>query len=160
MNALSHPQGTTSAFQLTDQQLESFASLGIGDKAARTPSVATVIPFVKEPIARTEHTYVTNRNIPLRIYKNEYDKQPVCPWLMPSKCVVMLGDKSDPRAAVMEKAMGEVPRLIKEFEQDEKRRKQAALSQSESSLGDASSPADGPSSSPKKDETSAKEKDV
>ena len=160
MNALSHPQGTTSAFQLSDKQLKSFASLGTADKAARAPDAVTVIPFVKEKFTRTEHTYVTNQSTPLRIYKNEYDKPPVCPWLMSTKCVVRLGDKSDPRAAIMEKAMKEVPRLMKEFEQDQERHKQAALSQSESSLEDTSSPADGPASSLKKDEPSTNKKDV
>ena len=164
MNALSHPQRESCAFQLSEKQLESFTSLGT--RGGAVDGAVTVIPFVKEPNARTEPTFVTDGNTPLRIYKNEYDKQEVFWWLRQSRCVIRQGDKSDPRAAQMEKAMKEVPRLLKELEQDEQSRQQAALSrqqtapsQSESSLGNAPSPGNDASLSPKKDLPSTKKKD-
>ena len=160
MNAFSHPQRKDRAFQISKQQVEFFASLGMANGSAKSPGAMTAIPFVEEPNARTEPTYVTDEETPLRIYKTEYDKPPVSPWLKRSRCVVMRGDKNDPRSAQMGKAMKEVPRLLKEFEQDQQRRRQAALTQSESSSEDASVPAKDSSLSPEKDPPSSNKKDV
>ena len=66
INAFLHPQNTFDAFQLSEKQIKSFVDVGVD----------TVLPFAKEPDARAERTFVREGEVPLRIYKNEYDKQP------------------------------------------------------------------------------------
>ena len=98
INAFIHPQKTSQAFQLSEKQLNSFADLGAADDVANIPYADTVLPFATEPDARTELTFVKVGEAPLRIYKNEYDKQPVS-WLPEySSCVITEDER-------MEKAM-------------------------------------------------------
>ena len=97
MNAFLHPQRTSSTFQLSEIPIAHFAGLkDLGNPAE------TVLSFAKEPDTRTEKTVVRVVEVPLRIYKIEYDKPPVSHWLARSSCVVRQGD---PGAASFDKAM-------------------------------------------------------
>lgn len=102
INAFMHPQKTSQAFQLSEKQLKSFADLGIADDIANIPCVDTVLPFAEEPDARTELTFVRVGEAPLRIYKNEYDKQPVS-WLpeYPS-CVITENERMTETMKIVE----------------------------------------------------------
>ena len=67
---------------LSDAQLQLFADLGgAGSAAAHHPTgpvgAESFVPFAREPAARTEPTFATLGEGPLRIYKNEYDQRPV-----------------------------------------------------------------------------------
>lgn len=44
----------------------------------RIPSTGNPLPFPREPDAHIEATFARVGEPPLRIYKNEYDKQPTC----------------------------------------------------------------------------------
>ena len=77
INAFLHPQATVNAFQLSENQLKSFADLGTTGETVKTVGAENVLPFVKEPDARTELTFVRAGQAPLRIYKNEYDMPPI-----------------------------------------------------------------------------------
>lgn len=82
-----HPQSTSRAFQLSENQVECFAAL-----SESTASVETILPFAKEADARTERTFVRAEEAPLRIYKTEYDKPDVFNWPTRSSCIVRAGD--------------------------------------------------------------------
>ena len=96
-----HPETTARAFELSDEQLKSFANLGAAGHGAQSVNAETVLPFAKNPDARTELTFGIIGEAPLRIYKNKYDAQPDEAPDMPS-CVVREGDELAERA---EKAM-------------------------------------------------------
>ena len=98
INAFLQPQAKTHAFQLSQNQLKCFANLSIRGDAAKTVGGDQVLPFAQEPHARKECTFVTDEDeAPLRIYKNEYDKQPVAPAGMNSNCVVKMDSKEGKR---------------------------------------------------------------
>lgn len=102
VNAFLHPQRSSRAFQLSVGQLESFANLGRPIDAARSADAETVLPFAKEANARTELTFGSEGEPPLRIYKNEYDTPPFSPLPVRSSCVIRTGD---PRAPSWEETM-------------------------------------------------------
>ncbi|KAF6227183.1 hypothetical protein HO133_008625 [Letharia lupina] len=91
INAFLHPQTAARAYQLSEQQLKSFADLGIAGDAAKSAGAETVLPFAKEPDARTELTFAKVGKAPLRIYKNEYDQPPVS-YLPEDPGCVKMGD--------------------------------------------------------------------
>lgn len=93
INAFLHPQKTPDAFQLSEKQLKSFADLGITEGVANIPCADTVLPFAKETNARTELTFVRVGEAPLRIYKNEYDKQPISYLEEVPSCVIPADDE-------------------------------------------------------------------
>ena len=107
INAFLHPQRTSRAFQLSIGQLERFANLGRPGDAARSVDAETVLPFAEEANARTEFTFRSRGEPPLRIYKNEYDKPPF--WGLPVRksCVIR---KGDPRFESWEETM----KIVKE----------------------------------------------
>lgn len=90
IHAFLHPQKASHAFQLSEKQLKSFAD---GD---------TVLPFAKEPDARTEPTYVRVGEAPLRFYKNEYDKQPVSYLPEVPSCVIMDDERMENAMKIVE----------------------------------------------------------
>lgn len=136
INAFLHPQATAHAFQLSEKQLKSFVNLGIAGDVAKIAGAETVLPFAKEPDARTELTFIRLGEAPLRIYKNEYDKPPVSHVPLCSGCV----RRPDER---FEKAM----RIVEEKGWDRKARTYPALFQDRPSLRDAYSAGDGAASS-------------
>lgn len=91
INAFLHPQTAVHAYQLSEQQLKSFADLGIAGDAAKSAGAETVLPYAKEPDARTELTFAKVGKAPLRIYKNEYDQPPVS-YLPEDPGCVKMGD--------------------------------------------------------------------
>ena len=87
-NAFLHPQKTSEAFQLSEEQLQGFADLSRpDDDAAKTIGAETLLPFAQEPAARTELTFGHVEDPPLRIYKNEYDQPPVSYYPRRRRCV-------------------------------------------------------------------------
>lgn len=95
INAFLHPQTAIHAFRLSQKQLKCFADLGIAGDAAKIAGTETVLPFVKEPDARIELTFVKVGEAPLFIYKNEYDKPPVSYLPEDPGCVKMGDEESD-----------------------------------------------------------------
>ena len=75
--AFLHTQMTNKAFQLSEKQLQLFADLSRPSDAAKNNKAKTLLPFAKEPAARTEFTFAHVDDAPLRIYKNDYDQPPV-----------------------------------------------------------------------------------
>ena len=132
INAFLHPQNTDQAFQLSQNQLKYFADLGTAGDPVELARAETILPFVKEPNARTEPTFTMEGEAPLRIYKNEYDKPLVSYPPMLSNCVIRKGTEEGMK---MEKTM--------KFVQD----KYPALFQDRPSPQDAKSARDGASSS-------------
>lgn len=88
INAFLHTENKAYAFQLSEQQLKSFAGLGIAGNVDKPTDAETILPFVKRPDARTEPTFVRLGEDPLRIYKNDYDKQPTCPIPRNQSCII------------------------------------------------------------------------
>lgn len=88
INAFLHTENKAYAFQLSEQQLKSFAGLGIAGNVDKSTDAETILPFVKRPDARTEPTFVRLGEEPLRIYKNDYDKQPTCPIPRNQSCII------------------------------------------------------------------------
>ena len=68
---------TNKAFQLSEKQLQLFADLSRPSDVAKNNKAETLLPFAKEPAARTEPTFAHVDDPPLRIYKNNYDQPPV-----------------------------------------------------------------------------------
>ncbi len=134
INAFLHPQTDTDAFQLSETQLRSFASLGATDDAAKSTGVEAVLPFIEEPNARTEPTFVRTGDAPLRIYKNDYDKQPVSYVPKNRHCVIRQGDETDPRAAAWEETMKEAQKMLREHGQSQEHRPGPGISPSEPSV--------------------------
>lgn len=85
--AFLHPQMTNKAFQLSEKQLQGFADLSRPSDAAKNIRAETLLPFAKEPAARTESTIAHVEDPPLRIYKNKYDQRPVSHSPRPN-CVI------------------------------------------------------------------------
>lgn len=83
-----HPQTANHAFQLSENQLQGFANLGIADNAAGIAGAETLLPFAKNPDARTELTFARAGQAPLRIYKNEYDRPPFSYVPLQQNCVI------------------------------------------------------------------------
>lgn len=150
-NAFIHPQRTSRAFQLSDHQLQDFANLSRASDSDRSIRADTLLPFAKEPNARVEPTFVRVGQAPLGIYKNEYDKQPLCYIPVLPSCVIM---EDDPRAASMKECI----RLIKENSPDESHVFNARLwvagftAKEASSSSSSSSSQDGPSSPANKED--------
>lgn len=126
INAFLHPQATSYAFQLSENQLKSFVDLGITGEAVKIPGAENVLPFAKDPDARTEPTYVTAGEAPLRIYKNEYDMPPIEYAPEESGCVVLEDER-------YERAM----RIVKEEGLWKHARRYPAIFQDQPSLRDA-----------------------
>lgn len=82
------------------------------DAAAKPSSAGAILPFAKEPDARTELAYVKAGEGPLRIYKNDYDKPPTAYISKESDCVFREDDK---RAAPIEET---IKRLKEGYYQD------------------------------------------
>lgn len=116
------------------------------DDTVKDPDADVLLPFTKEPDARTKLTYREVGQASLRIYKNEYDMQP--DELLPAypRCVVNYGDKNDPRAVRWEETEAETMKLIEQSERDRASRR------------DASSRANGSPSFAKDDSSSANKK--
>lgn len=87
-NAFLHTQNKAYAFQLSEQQLQSFAGLGIPGNVDKPANAETILPFVKRSDARTEPTFVRLGEEPLRIYKNDYDKPPISPIPRKPSCII------------------------------------------------------------------------
>lgn len=152
VNAFLHPQTTAYAFQLSIEQLECFADLGITGNAAETAGAETVLPFAKEPNARTELTFVKVGKAPLCIYKNEYDKPPVS-YLPDDPGCVKMGDEG------VGQKFDEAMKFVQENGWD-KESTYPALFQSQPSLRDAYSARDGTSFSSKDGSDSANKKSL
>lgn len=110
-NAFIHPQRESSAFQLSERQLQDFADLSRASDVDGSVGADTLLPFSKELNARVEPTFVHVGEGPLRIYKNEYDKPPVMLTPKRPSCVIT---EDDPRGA----SMKEVMKFIKEIDRD------------------------------------------
>lgn len=145
-NAFIHPQKKPEAFQLSQNQLTDFMNLGRAGDSVTKSNAETVIPFNKEPDARTEYTSTRVGEPPLRIYKNEYDKPPTSLWPKRPSCIIKRGD---PRAAYIEETI----KMVEEKGWDKHHPNGL-------SLRDAFSPANASFSSPKEDPPSVNEKDL
>ena len=147
-----HPQRATHAFQLSEKQLASFSDLGITGGAARGIDPQSLLPFAKEDNARTEPTFVRSGEAPLRIYKNDYDMQPIAYITEEPPCVIR---EDDPRAAPLEKAM----KFVEENGWKGAPTNPQMVPQNEQSLRTILGLADDAASSSKHDTTPANKKD-
>lgn len=112
------------------------------DDTVEDPDADVLLPFAKEPDARTEITYREVGQAPLRIYKNDYDMEPD-ELLSAQHCVVKYGDKNDPRAVRWEETEAETMKLIEQSERDLASRRDASSrtnASPSSSKDDPSSP--------------------
>ena len=151
-NAFLHPQRASSAFQLSENQLKCFANMGSAGDAPDPAGAETVLPFAKEQDARTESIISELGRPPVRIYKNDYDKQPVTVVPRTQSCVVK---KGDPRFASMENIMN----VVVENGWNRPPTNPQMVPRSRQSLQNTSSPADDAASSSKDDTPPAKKKD-
>lgn len=92
-----HPQDLIHAFQLSSQQIARFSGLNLSEDAAHLTHAETLLPFTQEPGAHVERTYIRRGEAPLRIYKNDYDKQPPSP--LPNLHCVYTTPRQEPLAA-------------------------------------------------------------
>ena len=151
-NAFIHRQRASSAFQLSENQLKSFANLGSRGDAPNPTSAETILPFAKEQDARTESIISVLGRPPVRIYKNDYDKQPVTVAPRTQGCVIKRGD---PRFPSMENMM----KVVVENELNRAPTNPQTIARSEPSLQNTSSPADDAASSSKDDTPQVSKKD-
>lgn len=140
INAFLHPQTADHAFQLSQKQLKCFADLGTAGDPVKLAGAETILPFVEEPDARTEPTFIMEGEAPLRIYKNEYDKPPVSYPLFDSNCVIRAGTERG-------KKIDEAMKIVKENGWDKQARTYPVLFQDNPVLRDWHSARDGASSS-------------